>query len=76
MKLRLVKFFSQSLSLKMTDRREDNANSIQYLIGDTIRRNYKIFQNYNNFDEEYQYYKYHQDKHRYMNQMSPIGRKR
>ena len=54
MKLRMVKFFSQSLSAKLTDKVDDScSNSVQFLIGDSIRRNYRIFKHYEEFSEGY-----------------------
>ena len=43
-----IQFMTQSLSQNLNDRIEyDNKeNSIMFIIGDMLRRNYKIFKNY------------------------------
>lgn len=38
-------------------------NSVQFLLGDAIRRNYKIFKQYQNYCEEYEAHCNHQRVH-------------
>ena len=50
-KSRTMKYFTVSLSLNLNERicYDESENSIQFIIGDLLRRNYKIFQNYSQY---------------------------
>lgn len=60
-----MKYFTQSLSVNLNDRitYDDTENSIQFLIGDILRRNYKIFQNAQEYSEKYEQYAAHRKLH-------------
>ena len=64
-KSRTMKYLTQSLSLNLNDRvsYDDSENSIQFLVGDLLRRNYRIFQNYYQYLEEYAEHAEHQRVH-------------
>lgn len=68
-----MKYFSVSMSLNLNERisYDESENSIQFIIGDLLRRNYKIFQNYYTYLEEHRLHQQHQLLHSQAPQNQP-----
>jgi hypothetical protein len=61
----MTKFFTQSLSLGLTDRfcYDESENSLQFLIGDALRRNFKIFQQAQAYSQQHAAFLAHRKAH-------------
>lgn len=56
-----MKYFSVSLSVNLNERvsYNESENSVQFIIGDLLRRNYSIFQDYYRYVREHRQHQQH-----------------